>query len=164
MTDNKTGAEEETVTYTYDAAGNRLTDTKGGNTTSYSYNNLNQLTEATETGTGSSAIRTYSYDRNGNQTAEVTKEGTVETERRTFTYDEANRLTGLSVKEGETVTLTQSNRYNDEGQRIEKVETKLVSGLEGTIKETEKTEYYYQNGAVLYSEDANGNMSTMNLM
>ena len=85
MTDNKTGAEEETVTYTYDAAGNRLTETKGGNTTSYSYNNLNQLTEATETGTGSSAIRTYSYDRNGNQTAEVTKEGTVETERRTFT-------------------------------------------------------------------------------
>ena len=69
-----------------------------------------------------------------------------------------------SIFAGETVTLTQSNRYNGEGQRIEKVETKLTFGLEGTIKETEKTEYYYQNGAVLYTEDANGNMSFMNLM
>lgn len=163
-TDNNAETGGETTAYTYDAAGNRLTETKGGKTTSYSYNGLNQLTKATETGEGVNAVRTYTYDTNGNQTVEVMKEGTVESQRRTFTYDEANRLTGLTVKEGDTITLTQTNRYRGDGQRIEKEETKLIAGLEGESTETTKTDYYYQNGAVLYTENEEGSISSMNLL
>ncbi len=46
--------------YTYDGAGNRLTQTINGTTTSYTYNNANELT--------SDGSITYSYDANGNLT------------------------------------------------------------------------------------------------
>ncbi len=46
--------------YTYDGSGNRLTQTVNGTTTSYTYNNANELTAAGST--------TYSYDANGNLT------------------------------------------------------------------------------------------------
>ncbi|CCF85155.1 RHS repeat-associated core domain-containing protein [Nitrolancea hollandica] len=46
--------------YTYDGAGNRLTQTVNGTTTTYTYNNANELTAADSI--------TYSYDANGNLT------------------------------------------------------------------------------------------------
>lgn len=46
--------------YTYDGAGNRLTQTVNGTTTSYTYNNANELT--------SDGSTTYNYDANGNLT------------------------------------------------------------------------------------------------
>ncbi len=150
----------EITSYTYDKAGNRLTETKSGNTISYSYNDLDQLTESRTTG----ETKTYSYDRNGNQTSEITKEGSTEKERRTLVYDEADRLKTLAVKEDDKLILTQENRYNGSGQRISKAETKLKNDLNGETTETTKTDYFYQDGAVLYTKDADGNRSTMNLL
>ncbi len=46
--------------YTYDGAGNRLTQTVNGTTTTYTYNNASELTAA--------GSITYSYDANGNLT------------------------------------------------------------------------------------------------
>ena len=131
-------AEAEVTTYTYDKAGNRLTETKDGRTTSFSYNALDQLTESRSGGES----RTYSYDRNGNQTSEITKEGSTEKERRTFVYDEADRLKNLAVKEDDQLILTQENRYNGIGQRISKAETKLAEDLNGETTETSKTDYF----------------------
>ena len=153
-------AEAEVTTYTYDKARNRLTETKDGRTTSFSYNALDQLTESRSGGES----RTYSYDRNGNQTSEITKEGSTEKERRTFVYDEADRLKTLSVKEDDQLILTQENRYNGSGQRISKAETKMAEGPGGETAETTRTGYYYQDGAVLYTKDADGNRSSMNLL
>ena len=160
-TDNSDGTAGTGITlYTYDKAGNRLTETKYGSTTSYSYNDLDQLTECRTTG----ETKTYSYDRNGNQTSEITKEGSTEKERRTFVYDEADRLKNLAVKEDDQLILTQENRYNGSGQRISKAETKLAEDLNGETTETSKTDYFYQDGAVLYTKDADGNRSSMNLL
>ena len=153
-------AEAEVTTYTYDKARNRLTETKDGRTTSFSYNALDQLTESRSGGES----RTYSYDRNGNQTSEITKEGSTEKERRTFVYDEADRLKTLAVKEDDQLILTQENRYNGSGQRISKAETKLAEDPGGETAETTKTGYYYQDGAVLYTKDADGRRSSMNLL
>ncbi|MFR9144883.1 MAG: hypothetical protein ACLVJQ_09010 [Lentihominibacter sp.] len=48
--------------------------------------------------------------------------------------------------------LTQENRYNGIGQRISKAETKLKNDLNGETTETTKRNYYYQDGAVLYTK------------
>ena len=160
-TDNSDGTAGTGITlYTYDKAGNRLTETKSGSTTSYSYNDLDQLTECRTAG----EAKTYSYDRNGNQTSEITKEGSTEKERRILVYDEADRLKTLAVKEDDQLILTQENRYNGSGQRISKAETKLAEGLNGETTETTKRNYYYQDGAVLYTKDADGRRSSMNLL
>ena len=153
-------AEAEVTTYTYDKAGNRLTETKDGRTTSFSYNALDQLTESKST----EESRIYSYDRNGNQTSEITREGDAEKGRRSYAYDEADRLKNLTVKEEGRLILTQENSYNGEGQRISKAETKLTEDLNGETTETSKTDYFYQDGAVLYTKDADGNRSSMNLL
>ncbi|MEI3503085.1 MAG: hypothetical protein V8Q42_05245 [Anaerovoracaceae bacterium] len=95
---------------------------------------------------------------------EITKEGSTEKERRTFVYDEADRLKNLAVKEDDQLILTQENRYNGSGQRISKAETKLKNDLSGETTETSKTDYFYQDGTVLYTKDADGNRSSMNLL
>ena len=160
-TDNSDGTAGTGITsYTYDKAGNRLTETKSGSMTSYSYNDLDQLTECRTAG----ETKTYSYDRNGNQTLEITKEGDAEKGRRSYAYDEADRLKTLTVKEDGRLTLTQENSYNGEGQRISKAETKLTEGPGGETAETTRTGYYYQDGAVLYTKDADGRRSSMNLL
>ena len=78
--------------------------------------------------------------------------------------NETDRLKTLAVKEDDKLILTQENRYNGSGQRISKAETKLKNDLNGETTETTKIDYFYQDGAVLYTKDADGNRSTMNLM
>lgn len=77
---------------------------------------------------------------------------------------EANRLSKLTIRENDAVVLTQNNTYNGDGQRIEREETKLVTSPEGATEKTAKTEYFYQDGAVLYTKDAAGDITSMNLM
>ena len=50
------------------------------------------------------------------------------------------------------------------GQRISRAETKLTEGPGGETAETTRTGYYYQDGAVLYTRDADGRRSSMNLL
>ena len=66
-------------TYTYDAVGNRLTETTEKTTNTYAYNNANELTNVNGTA--------YSWDSNGN----LLSDGT-----RTYAYDAANHLTVVS--------------------------------------------------------------------
>lgn len=65
---NSSNGEEsaDSVSNTYDAAGNRISVTSAGNTVSYSYNGLNQLVSSTDGNT----TTTYAYDANGNLTEE----------------------------------------------------------------------------------------------
>ena len=72
-----------TITYTYDAVGNRATSTTGGVTTTYTYDAADQL----KTTTAGTTTTSYTYDADGNQTGDGT---------RTFTYDAGNHLTGIN--------------------------------------------------------------------
>ena len=120
-TDHKNDDKTKTVTYTYDKAGNRTTEDDGTTQTAYTYNGLDQLQTATkEKGTAVDEVRQYSYDANGNQTdVKNTKTGQTES----YTYDAENRLSKVAVtgKDGKTAVI-QQNRYNGDGQRIQKVE------------------------------------------
>ena len=157
------GAEAATVrTNTYDKVGNRLTETEGNKTVEYDYNSLNQLAYSQDTEEGQ--MKVYDYDDNGNLISEDDVTSPSERETRTFVYDEADRLKTLVVKEDDKLILTQENRYNGSGQRISKAETKLKNDLNRETTETTKTDYFYQDGTVLYTKDADGNRSSMNLL
>ena len=150
-TDHKNDDKTKTVTYTYDKAGNRTTEDDGTTQTAYTYNGLDQLQTATkEKGTAVDEVRQYSYDANGNQTdVKNTKTGQTES----YTYDAENRLSKVSVtdKDGKTAVI-QQNRYNGDGQRIQKVEG------------SKTTNYYYQDGVVSYTTDGDNIQTSQNLI
>ena len=150
-TDHKNDDKTKTVTYTYDKAGNRTKEDDGTTQTAYTYNGLDQLQTATkEKGTAVDEVRQYSYDANGNQTdVKNTKTGQTES----YTYDAENRLSKVSVtdKDGKTGVI-QQNRYNGDGQRIQKVEG------------SKTTNYYYQDGVVSYTTDGDNSQTSQNLI
>ena len=150
-TDHKNDDKTKTVTYTYDKAGNRTKEDDGTTQTAYTYNGLDQLQTATkEKGTTVNEVRQYSYDANGNQTdVKNTKTGQTES----YTYDAENRLSKVSVtdKDGKTAVI-QQNRYNGDGQRIQKVEG------------SKTTNYYYQDGVVSYTTDGDNIQTSQNLI
>ena len=128
--------------YTYDSVGNRTKKTENGTTTNYTYNGLNQL--LTENGGGVNL--TYSYDANGNQTA-ISGTAGGSSVSKTYTYTPDNML--ASYTDG---TVTQENLYSGEGQRVQKKEGNDV------------TNYFYQNGSVLYTADGSGSLKSFNLL
>ena len=150
-TDHKNDDRTKTVTYTYDKAGNRTKEDDGTTQTAYTYNGLDRLQTATkEKGTAVDEVRQYSYDANGNQTdVKNTKTGQTES----YTYDAENRLSKVSVtdKDGKTAVI-QQNRYNGDGQRIQKVEG------------SKTTNYYYQDGVVSYTTDGENSQTSQNLI
>ena len=150
-TDHNKDDKTKTVTYTYDNVGNRLKEDDGTTTTSYTYNGLDQLKTSTkEKRTAVDEVRQYSYDANGNQTdVKNTKTGQTES----YTYDAENRLSKVAVtdKDGKTAVI-QQNRYNGEGQMIQKVEG------------SKTTNYYYQDGVVSYTTDGENSQTSQNLI
>jgi RHS repeat-associated protein len=91
------GGSDPFIRWTYDTAGNRLSEERPTGTVSYTYNAADQLTQ-------SGAI-TYGYDANGNQTAAGA---------RSFGYDLANRLETTTAS-GQTTTYA----YDGDGNRMQ---------------------------------------------
>ncbi len=89
-----------TWAWTYDAVGNRASQTAPSGQTLYTYDGNNRLTRA--------GAVVYSYDPNGNLTG--TSAG------QSFTYDSFNRMT-QGVGAGGTATYT----YNGNGLKIQRV-------------------------------------------
>ncbi|WP_290773323.1 RHS repeat-associated core domain-containing protein [Anaerofustis sp.] len=127
-----------TTSYTYDTIGNIKSVTKNNKTSLYVYDEdgLNFLTAIKDKDSGKDKV-TYEYDADGN----MIKENDVEHEKVTLnSYDEEGQLIKTAITDGKTqTTMTTTNRYNGDGERIEKD----VNG--------EKTYYYVVNDAVLYT-------------
>ncbi len=108
------GGSDPFIRWTYDAVGNRATETRPSGTTTYTYNAADELTFAGST--------TYSYDQNGNETASGSQ---------TFSYDLANRL--VSTTGGFTTTYS----YDADGNRVEAtsagITTRYVWDVQGSF-------------------------------
>lgn len=160
-TEDESGDSAE-ITYTYDAAGNRISEEilESGATSSmsfentYTYNEFNQLTESVEESLDDYVSTEYTYDQNGNQISKTDTDLYTEIQigQTTYTYDAANRLKTATGTTGDTVDYTQENKYNGFGQRVEKKEG------------TDVTNYFYDGTAVLYTTDAEDNKTSFNLI
>ena len=137
-----TGSTNVTTLYTYDKVGNRLTKKQNNVTTTYTYNGLNQLTG--ESGGGNSL--SYVYDANGNQ-IRITGTADGTSVNKVFAYTPSGNMTSYT-----NGTDTQVNRYNGDGKRVSKTEGSDV------------TNYFYQDGSVLYTTDSQGNVKAFNLL
>ena len=92
---------------------------------------------------------TYAYDKNGNEIGQTNgKTGEILYR----TYDAENRLTEVSVNKDGKNAIVQQNRYNGDGQRIQRVEG------------DQTTNYYYQDGVVSYTTDGKGEQTSQDLL
>jgi len=136
------GSTEKTVrSYTYDSYGkvkeikdyrDLLNSSDQAVKKAYTYDSLDRVREMTytdlETGKVMESYR-YSYDKNSNITEKTEvnnypkEEKDKVNETKAYTYDAENRLSKVAVtgKDGKTAVI-QQNRYNGDGQRIQKVE------------------------------------------
>jgi RHS repeat-associated protein len=76
-----------TITYQYDAAGNRVAVTDNGVTTNYTTNNMNEYTKVGST--------TYMYDKDGNLISSTDSSGTT-----TYTSNDVNELVSVVSPQG----------------------------------------------------------------
>ena len=127
----------ESLTYTYDATGNRISMNRPSvslpfpnQVTNTSYNNSNQMLTFND--------KNIAYDANGNVISATNTCGTT-----TYTWDVRNRLTGINGYSAACSTLTASFEYDALGRRIEKT----INGV--------TTQYVY-DGLDIIQEKQNG--------
>jgi RHS repeat-associated protein len=97
--EQRSGANAYDITYSFDAVGNRTTKVTGGVTTTFTYNEGDQLTVQNAGGT----LTTFSFDAAGNNTV-VNAAGT----RTTYTWDMADRVAGIALSGGALITMAYS--------------------------------------------------------
>lgn len=94
-----------TQSFTYDAVGNRMTQTVNGTPTSYAYDAADRLTSETT----SAQTTSYTYDSNGNLITRAAPGGTS-----TYNYNHFNQLTGLALPG----SINWSFGYAPDGERV----------------------------------------------
>ncbi|MCM1529707.1 MAG: DUF6531 domain-containing protein [Alistipes sp.] len=133
----------ETVSYTYDANGNKKSETlANGVVSTYTYNNNNKvigITNKKENSTISSYE--YSYYLDGSDACKVRNESGI-IESTSYEYDSLKRLTEESVKVGNNTTDTYAYEYDDYGNR---------SKMTATGTEDYVTEYSYNDAQGKYT-------------
>ena len=110
-----------TATYTYDANGNKVSETlANGVVSTYSYNGCNKVTKlVTKSGNSDISSYEYSYYLDGSDACKVRNEnGTIETT--SYDYDGLKRLTKEFIYNGKTAD-TYSYEYDDYGNRSKMV-------------------------------------------
>ncbi|SFV04820.1 RHS repeat-associated core domain-containing protein, partial [Butyrivibrio sp. INlla21] len=131
--------------YGYDAFGNRSSMSENGNTTIYSYDELDRLLEETN----SIEKKTYSYDKRGN----IAEKRINDVLEKTFTYDATNMLTRVDdVSKGEALYS-----YNGLGKRVSVVNpTERIEYLLDLTKDYHNMLERSVNGEVeTYTYDSN---------
>ncbi|MBE5833865.1 MAG: hypothetical protein E7309_04435 [Butyrivibrio sp.] len=142
--------------YTYDAFGNRTSETAEGMKTTYSYDILDRLVRKSveEKASGNEllsslvpTVTTYDYDRRGNLTAEYENEALT----KSYSYNMQNLLEKSVIRNTEADIQTVTYAYNYFGQRISK-----KSGLEEVRYLTDITRDHYN----LLAQNINGHTTS----
>lgn len=142
--------------YTYDKVGNRLTQTLGGTTTYYKYNNSgNRLDKVClDVGcTTGNQVNSYVYDDNGSRTAKYSSDaaGSTPYVLESYTYNQRRLITALTNGSGNSTFTYDPNAY-----RIEKVTPWFTNRyyleaehLEAVYDENNVLKASYLRGAVI---------------
>jgi len=116
--------DDRTVTYTYDAFGNRLKMTTPEGETTYTYNDLSQLVILTDP---DGAVTSFRYDNNGNLIERKTPDATTH-----YAYDYENRLTRYEDSE-----VVAEFIYDGDGNRVAKLvngdQTNYINNINGWL-------------------------------
>ena len=113
-------------TYTYDAMGNRLSETNSTGTITYTYDKTYKLLSATYP---DGEVISFTYDAVGNRLSKTDSNGTT-----TYTYDVVNRLVGETRPDTSTVAYTWDGNGN--------IQTRTQTNADTT---TEITGYTYDS-------------------
>lgn len=135
---------DETASYTYDANGNKASETlANGVVSTYTYNGCNKITSlVTKSGNSTISEYEYSYYLDGSDSCKVRSEnGIIETTN--YEYDGLKRLTEEAVTTGNS-TDTYAYEYDDYGNRVQ---------MTATGSEEYETVYSYN--------DADGNYTAL---
>jgi YD repeat-containing protein len=126
--------------YTYDAVGNRLTQTTDSGTNTYAYDTANRLTSVDGV--------TYTWDNNGN----LLSDGTF-----TYTYDSANRLVSMDgpVTEATYAYYGLGDRL---GQTVSGVTTDYTIDIAGSLSKVlaDGTKSYLYGNWRIAQQDTSG--------
>ena len=145
---NKDGKQK---TFTYDAAGNILTETDGlGHTRNFTWNANRQLTSETN---GVGAVISYGYDAN-NQLNAITAQGKTVN----FVYDANGNVTSTTDGNGATV---QSFTYNAQGSPTQAVFGNATYNMTYNAAGLLSTRTGPNGAQTNYSYDANNNVSSV---
>ena len=140
----------QTTTYTYDANGNRASQTTDGVTTTYTYNNANLVTGmVNKMGDVVISSFTYTYYADGNMYTKAETQLDVTTNT-TYVYDGMGRLKSETI--GEDVI---SYYYDANGNR-----TLMNNDGDITSYMYDKNNRLLTEGDIVYTYDANGNTLT----
>jgi RHS repeat-associated protein len=169
---DKNGNILDSFKYTYDAKGNITQVVSKAGTTTYVYDELDQLIKETRP---DGTIYEYTYDATGNRlTKKVIQGGNVTTT--TYTYDDADQLVSVNgtsysydangnlISDGQrTYTYDAQNRLTsvkDSGGNTIASFTYYANGLRKTMTTTSGTItfHYDENNNVTYETDQNGNV------
>lgn len=154
--------------YTYDKAGNRLTDSVSlGSTTTvtvYAYNEQNRLIKTTSQTGSISHYVTYQYDNNGNMVSKSSSNVKPSNESLTEGYN-------LSKAGANTATDVSTYDYNSRNQLIKCIEAGTTSqyayngdGLRNQkVVNGEETDYFYEYDQVVFESDGTGNKQARNI-
>ncbi len=143
----------KTTDYTYDDAGNRMTQDDGTDEYFYSYDQFNQLMQVAKNNTNT-LYETYQYDGRGNQLykySDYTGSTPGKVEKDTFNLND----TLIKIESGadlNNLSIINTNAYNASGQRVRKVENGLT------------TLYYYSGSSILFTTNQNFTLGTENIL
>ena len=133
--DHRDNTRDRASAWTYDAVGNRLTQTvlvgaTEAATTAYAYDANDRLLSESTTG----ATTTYTFDANGNTQSKTGPSGAT-----TYRYDDANRLIEATTPQGVTAYV-----YNADGLRVRQTHTPIGG--------TATTTWYVLDSAYPYAQ------------
>ncbi|MDD4591751.1 MAG: DUF6531 domain-containing protein [Parabacteroides sp.] len=161
-TTKNTTSSIDTVTYTHDGAGNRLTKEQPQQniSTAYTYDNIYRLTQATPSG-GSYLSEAYTYDQVGNRLTTINEQAPTDNETNTYSYDDENRLIRVQITQNKK-TRELTFAYDPFGRRISKTITQDEIGnlcTNNTCPRT--TTYVYDNQNIILEYDNSSNIKTI---
>jgi len=149
----------DSLTYTMDNVGNRISKTQNSMIVDYTYDNIYRLTGVSPTGTNQQP-ENYTYDAVGNRLTSGNEQFPQTNETAQYSYDHENRLTGVTITEGSLVKQL-TFAYDPFGRRISKTIVQDTIGTDCTSPNTcpRTTNYVYDGQSIIMEYDQNDNIT-----